>query len=179
SGLTLIEQTLLVEQSGGARMGLGTQGELDRLQGVSGFLEPYRCALLQLPCTHCVAVSQSLLEKLCEQMVISVPTALIVHGEDEKIQLSQQIEPHPRIGPPGNEVTQLDAQPRQNRGRQQEIPCLIIQIGQHRITQKVRHIPVGARKAADQLRAVAYGTKPKGSQLQTGDPPLRALRKQA
>ena len=97
-----------------------------------------------MPRARGVPIGQPLLQELGEQMMVPIPAPFVVQREDEEVQCLQLIQALARVAPSRDEVAQLHAKARQDRSGEEKILGSRIEIGQHRIAQKIRHIAVCA-----------------------------------
>ena len=97
------------------------QGVADRLDrhGVAGV--PVAGATMQLGDAFAVAAAQLALQQLGKKVVIAIPAPLVVQRNEEEVGRQQPLQQRRAAGQPGDCVAQVAAEPRQDRGVQQEL----------------------------------------------------------
>src|SRR5215471_3184250 len=90
------------------------------------------------------------LEEVGEEPVVSIPAALVVNSEQEKVRSLDALEHALTVGAAGYRVTERPAQAFENRGLEQEAPDLVWLPLQHLFGQVVEDVAMASCEARDE-----------------------------
>jgi hypothetical protein len=105
-------------------------------------------------------------------MVIAVPAALIVEGDEEQVVAIEPLEDGSAVAASGDGVAQRSGQPVEDRGLQEEGPDIVGLAGEDLVDEIVHDEPVVAGERGDERRGVGPALHREGRELERSDPAL-------
>ena len=116
-------------------------------------------------------------QECTEQMVITVPSSLVVEGHDEEIGRDQPLEENGRIVASADLCAQLGVEGLEHRRVDEEIDEVRRQVIQHLAQQEITDRSIGASKGVEEPTSIGASLQRKSGQLCTGRPAFRQIMK--
>ena len=114
-------------------------------------------------------------QQVGEQVVVPPPAPDVVERDEEQVRPLDLLERRLAVGPAGDGVAQLPAQPIEDRGLQQERPKVVGLAIEHLLGEVVQHVAVAAGERRDELVDRGAFTEGQRRELEPGGRALGPL----
>src|SRR5690606_28523479 len=131
---------------------------------------------VELPNAFRIIGTQVIPQEFRKEMMVPEPSSLIFQCHDEEIRPLELLEGFLPAGAAGDRVAQRATERAEDRGLEQELPDVVRLARQNLLSQKVEDISMLARERRDEPGGIAAAPHGEGSELETGNPPLRHRR---
>ena len=162
-----------LDEIGGPSEVLGDHRVADGFGTVALGLEPDTGASVQVGDAIGLLAGEPSAQHVTEEVVVAVPAAPVIQGDDEQVGSLQGLEDRPGVAPPGHRCAQVGRKSGQDRCLQQEGPDLEGLAIQHLVSEVVDDEPIVTGELRDERRRVVPALQRQRGQLERGDPSLR------
>src|SRR5215203_3210031 len=153
----------------------GHDGLPDRPLEVARTLQPHARPFAQGGHQIGPAALELVEQQLGEEVVVTVPLALLVQRNHEQVGVGEFAQEPARTLPARHHVAKRSRQPSQDRGLQQKLPNLLGEASQNLLSQEADDVAVGAPEGLDEGVLVLLVLQGEGGEVDPRRPPFGPL----
>src|SRR5438034_6206534 len=149
------------------------QSMIDSFGNEAMVFEPGACPLMENGEQVRMCLGEAKAQRLCKEMVVAVPGALIVQRQQEEVGLLEPFQCGLPVALPGHGITEGPVQTVAQGSLQQERADMLSLLAEHFFRQVIHDVAMTASKGGDKPGDILSPLHREGRQLQSSNPALR------